>query len=124
MNTELSNKATPEQILLNEASLVELMKMYPNLSENDVGHFLMEASAFPFCDLQYAVKQLSEYVIPSGADWEKAIKLSQEEFDRTWEDTRPERERWQKEEADREKAQIETYVKMLEENKNDNNRTV
>ena len=95
---ELSNKATPEQILLNKASLSELMKMYPNLNEDDVGNFLIEASAFPFCDLQYAVKQVDEYIIPSGGDWKKAIKLSQEEFDRTWEDTRAEREKHIKEE--------------------------
>ena len=117
-------RATPEEQALNEVALAKLLAAYPNLTEDKVGNFLVEATAFPFNSLPAAVEQAIGYAETSGGDYKKATKLSHEEFDRAWEAGRPDRERWEKEEEARKKAEIDAYVKMLDKKKNENTRTV
>jgi hypothetical protein len=102
---EYSNvrKATPEEKASNMNALTQLLAAYPNLTEDKIGDFLMNATAFPFNSLPDAVKQAIEYAEASGGDYEKAINLSNEEFDKNWEATRPEREKLGREEEEKKK---------------------
>jgi hypothetical protein len=110
---DTARKATPEEKALNEVALAKLLKAYPNLTEDVVGNFLVEATAFPFNSVPAAVEQALTYAEASGGDYEKAINLSNEEFDKAWEAGREEREAHEKLEEERRESEMSEYIKKV-----------
>ena len=68
-------------------------KYYPHLSDTDRGELLMSATAFPFADPKYLIRQLRELRAKTDGTLEGAIGFAHAEMDRVWEETREQRER-------------------------------
>lgn len=73
--------ATPEERAENIKALEELQTIFPTLPDEEVGHFLVAATAYPFASVPNCMEYARHLAEKSGGDWRTAITISCEECD-------------------------------------------
>jgi len=76
-----SRIATPEERTENLAALEEIKRLFSTIEDQEIGEFLINATAYPFDSLIGCMPKIRELAEKSNGDWRKAIDVSYEEID-------------------------------------------
>lgn len=76
-----SRPATLEEQKENMTALEEIKRLFPTLEDQDVGEFLVGATAYPFNSLVGCMPQIREMAKKTNGDWTKASLVACEEMD-------------------------------------------